>query len=65
MAISAWTIFDLIKVNSGYYLFDVEYEDPLKEDGRIKTFSNRNEADQYLIDEDIRGSIRDVVSEID
>lgn len=58
-----WTIFDLVKVNSGYYLFDVEYEDTLKEDGKIKLFTSWDEAEQYLQDEDIRGSIRDIVVE--
>jgi phage terminase large subunit-like protein len=58
-----WFVFDLVKVNSGYYLFDIEYEDALKEGGKIKVFQSWDEAEQYLVDEDIRGTIRDIVEE--
>ena len=61
----AWTIFDLVKVNSGYYLFDIEYESRFEADGKVVLFENYGKAEEYLVDNDIRATIRNVVSEID
>lgn len=56
-----WLYFDLIKVNAGYYLFDVKYEAAIQEAGKVKVFVDRAEAEDYLVEQDIRGSVRNVV----
>ena len=58
-----WTYFDLIKVNAGYYLFDIEYKIPIEENDKIKVFSSYDDAEDYLTKNDIRGSIRNIVKE--
>ncbi len=57
-----WPYFDLVKTNSGYFLMEVETEVALTgEDKKIVNFQSFEEARDYLADNDIRGSVRDVV----
>lgn len=55
--------FDYVKTNSGAYLLEVDEQLPLKEDGKIVRFQSFGEAEDYLIEQNIRGIVRDVIDE--
>ncbi len=57
-----WLDFDLVRVTDGYILLDIKYEARLTdESGEARIFASYDDANAYLINSDIRGSIRDVV----
>lgn len=53
-----WAYFDLVDGDGDVYTLVDEDGQPLKEGDSVLLFANYEEADQYLRNEDIRGSIR-------
>ncbi len=59
-----WFYFDYVKTNSGAYLIEVDEQVPLKgDDNQIVRVQSFGEAENYLVEQDIRGTVRDVIDE--
>lgn len=52
-----WFYFDLVTVTDGYILVD-EDEVRLQENGNVLIFANHDDANAYIVQNDIRGSIK-------
>jgi hypothetical protein len=58
-----WVYFDLVKTEEGFYLWDFEHEVPFLENGKLKYFASFDEAETYLVEQNIRASIRDIITQ--